>query len=316
MKNREFYQQTFSQIHSSVDIRWEDMESMRPKKRYLKKVMTAAAVICLLAALSTAALARDFLGLRSWLMPARQEVQMPVDPETGEREVREVDMISLAGYDDTPESRAVAEWQEFLSGYDSDGAILDAIGNSPTGLEERYGLYLVYTREMADKLDEIVEKYSLKLHTRIIDVYEHPEAFDSCGDFLGDNRAYSAYMYEDGTFKFDGDIDLPDYGILSYQFMRCVRGSFTDVLLNITDVEQYREWTYSTKSGLPVTLALGPGKALILADLGDSFVSVNVLAGTESEDDGLFSSGPFLKQNLESLADSFDFSALTPVVRP
>ena len=140
MKNREFYQQTFSQIHSSVDIRWEDMESMRPKKRYLKKVMTAAAVICLLAALSTAALARDFLGLRSWLMPARQEVQMPVDPETGEREVREVDMISLAGYDDTPESRAVAEWQEFLSGYDSDGAILDAIGNSPTGLEERYGL--------------------------------------------------------------------------------------------------------------------------------------------------------------------------------
>lgn len=316
MKNREFYQQTFSQIHSSVDIRWEDMESMRHKKRYLKKVMTAAAVICLLAALSTAALARDFLGLRSWLMPARQEVQMPVDPETGEREVREVDMISLAGYDDTPESRAVAEWQEFLSGYDSDGAILDAIGNSPTGLEERYGLYLVYTREMADKLDEIVEKYSLKLHTRIIDVYEHPEAFDSCGDFLGDNRAYSAYMYEDGTFKFDGDIDLPDYGILSYQFMRCVRGSFTDVLLNITDVEQYREWTYSTKSGLPVTLALGPGKALILADLGDSFVSVNVLAGTESEDDGLFSSGPFLKQNLESLADSFDFSALTPVVRP
>lgn len=316
MKNREFYQQTFSQIHSSVDIRWEDMESMRHKKRYLKKVMTAAAVICLLAALSTAALARDFLGLRSWLMPARQEVQTPVDPETGEREIREVDMISLAGYDDTPESRAVAEWQEFLSGYDSDGAILDAIGNSPTGLEERYGLYLVYTQEMADKLDEIVEKYSLKLHTRIIDVYEHPEAFDSCGDFLGDNRAYSAYMYEDGTFKFDGDIDLPDYGILSYQFMRCVRGSFTDVLLNITDVEQYREWTYSTKSGLPVTLALGPGKALILADLGDSFVSVNVLAGTESEDDGLFSSGPFLKQDLESLADSFDFSALTPVVRP
>ena len=41
-----------------------------------------AAVICLLAAVSTAAVAADWFGLRELLLP-RQQVTMPVDPETG-----------------------------------------------------------------------------------------------------------------------------------------------------------------------------------------------------------------------------------------
>ena len=155
---RELYRQTFSQVHSSSEIRWEDMEEMKPKKKISKNVWVLAAVVALLAALSTVA--------------GKQEVTMPVDPETGTQEVQTVDMISLSGYMNTPEGRATAEWQEFLNSYDQDGAILNEIGNDPTGLDERYDLYLVYTREMADKLDEIVEKYGLKLHTELMDAYQ------------------------------------------------------------------------------------------------------------------------------------------------
>ena len=63
-----------------------------------------------------------------------------------------------------------------------------------------------------------------------------------------------------------------------------------------------------------MTLALGPAKALLLADLGDSFVTLNVLAGTETDPDDIFSSGPISEKELETLADSFDFTVLTPAV--
>ena len=151
MTNKELYQQTFSQVHSSTDIRWEDMEQLKRKKRISKGLVTLAAVICLLAAASTVAVAADWFGLRELLLP-RQQVTMPMDPETGEREVKTVDMIGLSGYLDTAESHALAEWQEFLTGYEVEAAASEA-DHTPGQVDERYSLYQVYNQEMADKLD-------------------------------------------------------------------------------------------------------------------------------------------------------------------
>ena len=77
MSNRELYQKTFSQVHSSTDIQWEDMEAMRPKKRISKNLLALAAVITLSAILSTVAAATDLFGLRSWLLPEKTTVQAP-----------------------------------------------------------------------------------------------------------------------------------------------------------------------------------------------------------------------------------------------
>lgn len=315
MSNRELYQKTFSQVHSSADIRWEDMKRLKQRKQVSKKLVTLAAAIALLAVLSTVAVASDLFGLRSWLLPKKQEVTLPIDPETGTQEVQTVDMISLSGYMDTPEGRATAEWNAFLDGYDTMAAAQDADRN-PGQLDSKYALYQVYNREMADKLDEIVEKYGLKLHTELIDVYEHPEAMEDILEALGDNRAYSAYSFEDGTLHYDGEYYLADYGKVDYQFSRYVRGTFNEVILNVGDVSAYEEWTYRTACGQAVTLALGPTKALLLADLGDSFVTLNVLAGTETDPADIFSSGPISAADLEALADSFDFTKLTPAIPP
>lgn len=311
---RELYQQTFSQVHSSTVIRWEDMETMKPKKRFSKNFLMLAAVIALLAALSTVAVATDLFGLQSLLL-GRQDVTMPLDPDTGEGSVQTVDMIGLSGYLDTPESRALAEWQAFLNGYDVEGAAQAADENG-TRVDETYSLYQVYNQEMADRLDEIVENYGLTLHTNMAVIL--PEEWSAvAGEFtLEGNSTYSGYIYEDGTFAYDGDAVIPDYGLVDYQFRRSVKGSFNEVVLNITDVSQYREWVYETACGQTVTLALGPGKGLILADLRDSFVTVNVLAGTETDPDDIFSSGPISAEDLEALADSFDFTVLTPVRTP
>lgn len=317
MTDRERYQRTFGQLHSTAEIRWEDFETRKRRNRPARRLVLAAAVVALLAAVSTMAVAADLFGLRTLLLPEGQTVAMPVDPETGEREVKKVDAIGLAGYQGSAESLALTEWRKFLDGYDQNGALLSAIGNGPTGLDRRFSLYQVYTREMAGKLEEIAGKYGLSLHTELIDVYQHPEAFAPLEGFLGeDNRAYSVYLYEDGTFHFDGEGDLPGYGTVCYQFMRCVKGSFTDVLLTIGDAAQYREWDYETAGGQAVTLALGPGKALLLADLGDCFITVNVLAGSEEAEEDVFSTGPLTAADLETLADSFDLRVLTPAVPP
>lgn len=313
---RELYRQTFSQVHSSTVIRWEDMEAMRPKKRISRNIIMLAAVVALLAVLSTVAVAADWFGLRSMLLPQKTPVSVLDDNGVViPGEVKEVDAISLSGYADSAESRATAEWRAFLDGYDVDGAARAADEN-PGQVDAKYSLYQVYNQEMADKLDEIVEKYSLRLHSALADVLPGEWAAVAGAFVLDGNTAYSGYIYEDGTFAYDGDAELPGYGLVDYQFRRSVKGTFNEVILNIEDVSQYQEWVYETACGVPVTLVLGPAKGLVLADLGDSFVTVNVLAGTETDPDDIFSSGHLSAENLEALADSFDFTVLTPVKRP
>ena len=300
MELKDLYRETFSQVHASADIRWEVME-MRRQKRRRRHVALTAAVLCLLAALTCTAVATDFFGLRQWLMPEKATVQMP-DGEGGLQGVQ-MDSITLSGYADTPESRATAEWQTFLEGYDPDGSILKEIGNSPTGLEERYNFYQAYNREMADKLDEITERYGLALHTAIQDVLSREDLFSRAGGaFLAPTHTpFSAYLYEDGTLHYDGEADIDGYGNLDYQFMRCVKGSFTDVMLAVGDVSSYREWGYTTSCGQEVRLGLRPGKALVLAELKESFVTLNVLAGSS---DGL------TNEEVEELADGIDYTLL------
>ena len=304
MKNKELYQATFSQLHSSTEIRWEDYQTMKRTHRRAGTLLLAAAVVALLAALTTAAVATDFFGLRKVLLPQQTAVQLP--DEEGAMTSVQVDVIGLSGYMGTPESLALAEWQDFLDHYDVSAAA-HAADQNPGQVDSKYSLYSVYNQEMAGKLDEIIDKYGLKLHTALATVL--PEEWTGLvGSFLAENHmAYAGYIYEDGTFAYDGEAYLPGCGITSYQFRRAVRGSFDVVILNIGDVSQYQEWSYTTQGGTAVCLALGPSKGLLIADLEDSFVTVNVLLG---------SGGGLTAESLEALADGFDFAALTPAAPP
>ena len=62
MKNEELYQKTFSQVQSSHRIQWEDMKEKRSGKLPSKKMVVLAAVVCLLAGLSTVAAASGWFG--------------------------------------------------------------------------------------------------------------------------------------------------------------------------------------------------------------------------------------------------------------
>ena len=269
------------------------------KKRIWGKVAVIAACVCLLLALSVAAYAANWFGLRDLLLP----VVSGTSVNAGKEEAA----ISLAGYQGSSEWQALAEWQAFVSEYDPDGTIYQDTDGRLDASFARYSCYLVYSREMADKMDEITTKYKLKLHTTSFDLQEQPELVELLGNFMESCGGYYTYMYEDGTFQMEGTVDFADIGAWDFQLLRTVRGTFHDSMLDIGDISKYQETLYETACGVPVTLALGKNRVLILADLADSFVTVHIPYGSDSG----------IKQShLETLADSINFAALTPAIKP
>ena len=220
------------------------------------------------------------------------------------------DRISLSGYQESPEAKALAEWQAFCAGYDTDGKILSALGNGVFVAEGRedWSLYgSIYSYEMGEKLDEIVNRYGLKLHKELNMISPQEMEYRVGGSFLRDCEMYWGYIYEDGTFQFEGDAKLEGCGVAGFQFRRAVKGTFDEVFLNIGQAEDYKDWQYLSAKGEPLLLVLGPGKALIYADFEECFITVNVLVGSD---------GGMSEQDLQELADRIDFSVLKKVQTP
>ena len=221
-------------------------------------------------------------------------------------------MISLAGVEGSPEHEVDVEWKEFLESYDQDGSILAAGGNNPTGFEEEYGEYLYYSQEMADKIEEICEKYGLQKLTgfTLQKNYEGLCKGAGVGDFLGDGAedAKAGYIarwfFADGSFQVSTSA-LAAASITDCQISRHVKGTFGETTLNVGNIEKYRQWTYQTKCGVTVLLANnGTTKALILADLEKSFITVNVMGNLR------INTFDVSDEQLEKMADAIDFSVI------
>jgi len=218
--------------------------------------------------------------------------------------------ISLSGFSEGPEAKAFAEWEAFRAGYDVDGSMQAALGNgifSEEGREDWSMYGTVYTREMGEKLDEIVSRYGLKLHTEINFISGQEMEYRVGGSFLEDCELYGGYIYENGTFLLEGDAALSGCGTVSFQFMRHVKGTFEETSLGIGQAQDYKEWQYLTACGEMALLSLGPQKALIFADFTDCLIVVNVLCGSN---EGMTEAA------LEELADKIDFKVLKEVQVP
>lgn len=304
MDDRQLYKDTFAQVRSSLVIN-EEMLQMKPKRFNVGRTVTIlAAVLCLLLACGATAVATNLFGLRD-LIIAPEAVVGP------EGDQRTVDIISMQGYYDSPEAQAAAEWQAF---YDSYVPTLD-LDNSIWGENTPYFNYGVYDQTMADKLDEITEKYGLSLYDHMTDLMTESDLNDAMGGpfMSGACTFFWGYCFDDGTLQFEGDCSV-SAGTLDFQLRRSQKGSFSNVVLNIGDVDDYKQWPYKTAKGTDVMLALGSTKALVFLDLPNCFVCVNVLAGT---DGGLlYDDLRITEADLELFADCFDWTLCGGTVTP
>ena len=317
MKNPEQCKR-LNEAFSYVSDKYLDMVELERKakaggKRNRKPLWAAigpvAACICALL-LPLGVLAAKWFNLRDLILPKEDdnishEIDISHEITTPVSDTAE---ISLSGYMDSPEAQALAEWRSFLEGYDTDHEILNQIGNEPIdGRREDWDFYGIYTHEMEEKLDEITDKYGLKLHTDM-DVIDQDELMDRVGGFFMDKEYLTwAYMYEDGYFHVEGDVKLSESLTAAIQLTRCVKGTFNDVIISVEEIEQYTQWQYLSSCGESILLALDSYNALIFADFEDCFVSVNVLCGSESG---------MTKEGLQELADTIDFSILKDVQIP
>ena len=279
-----------------------------PKRRTFRRSLLLAAALGLIVAFGSVAYATGWFGLRSAVMYHDNG-----DPD---QPYGNTDVMSLQGLAGSPEFEANARWQAFYDSYDPDGAILASIGNSDTGLEPRYDAYPCYTREMADTLDAIAEESGLELLSGLT-LYGAAELPDwmrntlpqSCGAF--DHCIYAGYSFDNGSFKTEGAFFFCDARWpyeTNYQFVCNRKGYLSVSYLAIGDADDYTQWEYETVSGVTVTLALGPDKALIIADLPDAYLVVNVLDVRVGDVQQGEASLP--AEILEAMADAFRFDQL------
>ena len=228
-----------------------------------------------------------------------------VDSDGEEYTFPEREFISLQGYADSPEFQATGEWLEFEDGYDRDFSIVTAFDEEVkrTGVdpfEEKYGAYLIYSQEMADKVDEITAKYNLQLHKNLSDC-DTDIVREKFGNVFSEEVFGAGYMYDDGTFQLDCT-----YKNIEFQIRRCMRGYFDTVYLNVGNIDNYEQWTYVTKDGYTVYLGIrSDGHAVISIDLEDSFVSMSIMPWDSDLNQVIHT-----REELEDLVDQIDFSLL------
>ena len=91
------------------------------------------------------------------------------------------------------------------------------------------------------------------------------------GDIWDDKIHGAGYCYENGTFSLDAD-----YEKVSFQIRRVIKGTFDTVYLNVGDISQYKQWTYKTKCGVEVAIALQDRSGVVLANTPKGFVAINL----------------------------------------
>ena len=277
----------------------------RKSKKTIITVLIAVAVVSALGITTFAAinggLASRTFGKSTWA----PEDETYVDSDGEEYTFPEREFISLQGYADSPEFQATGEWLEFEDGYDRDFSIVTAFDEEVkrTGVdpfEEKYGAYIIYSQEMADKVDEITAKYNLQLHKNLSDC-DTDIVREKFGNVFSEEVFGAGYMYDDGTFQLDCT-----YKNIEFQIRRCMRGYFDTVYLNVGNIDNYEQWTYVTKDGYTVYLGIrSDGHAVISIDLEDSFVSMSIMPWDSDLNQVIHT-----REELEDLVDQIDFSLL------
>ncbi len=280
-----------------------DRRSSMPRKAG-RTLLIAAVIVSLFAALCAVAYAAGWFGLA-------QRITEPAEPTSvsliiGEETPVE-GYISMNGIAGSPEAQAHAEWVAFHNEYVSQHSFSNDTDLSWLGgdelMESYYMIYAAYDQAMLDKLLEISEKYNVKLHSQM---YAPPTdakfyKVSGCEPFvLSDNSLSPMYLYEDGSYKFEGYVTAGEQEhVLS--FIRGRKGVLDPSLTTVYDSGDYEEWQYINASGDELNLArntvpsqvTGDCGLFIFCEKGDYIFTVFASAGS--------------KEQAELLADQFDF---------
>ena len=264
-----------------------------------KRVFLIAAIISLLLLLVGCVAA--FLGLRDLSLGTFIQDDNFGGTVSGE-------LLSLQGYVGTPEYMATKEWLAFSDNYDPDHKLMDLSAYDDYVEPEAYRIYNCYTREMVEKVDEILEKYQLKIPQKLYATnVEYADICDAVGieglfaeSMDAEPTLYRGYFYDDGGFHISGNLTPMGSSIwrepVEFSYTSSMKGVFYCTLQSVKDVESYHQWKYTATNGVELLLASSPYDAIIIADKAECFVSVHISGQSMSQ------------ETMEALAEVFDFT--------
>lgn len=313
----------FNSVKDSYVISAEEFrqgkQKTQVKRLSTRKVWLIAAVIALMLLLVGCAVVYVLrmqnlkVGEYSFYIPTEYDEDGNVIPAESQEPII---ILSLQGTN----MEALTEWVTFTNTYDQDGTILieaDGTG-SEWKLPDNYHLtYGCYSQEMVDKLNEIVNKYHLKLLSSYIPLnyYESSVLLNSLGlKGLVKTDPDVQVEYGDGDFHIEGtftlnmeiSLDMGDWsweqGSASYRYS--LKDYFDPLTGSMLESHDYTQWDYTRKDGKKVLLVLNEGTARIYADLPKAFISIYLdpvicVDGNEVS---------MTQEALQQLAELFDLS--------
>lgn len=296
----------------------------------LRRPVLIAAIVAMLAMLVGCAVAYvlSMNALKLGDQTATRDV-FEYDPNSGEavsyvgQETYTQQVLTLAGMNDTPASQAAREWYAFCESYDPDKQIRRSVWGNLPEFPAEYSGYGLYTQEMKDALDQILEKYDLKLRGSKMEFPTTKQLFRALGMETVLRSGSDAQLkinhsmyYENGNLDLYFEIILPDgpgtnaRGYLFYRPKDCLIPD-TAVLTQA----QWEEWNYTTASGTEVLILRSEeaSSAWIFSDMEKHTASVRLDAiqgmYAKSQDGVPVPQFAVLtKEQLEQIADSIDFT--------
>ena len=226
------------------------------------------------------------------------------------------DVVSLHGFINSPTYLAHQEWFEFYEEY-SQSHVITKEENYYIP-PEKYDAYTAYNEVLQDKIDEIAEKYDLKLlgAMGVFQNYESKTFHEATGvdsllvsESAAEIKWESGYFYEGGNFKVEFPMVMPDeegnwpypmYNTFYYSRKEC----FDDTTINVGSMEFWDQWTYTTGDGIDVLIASSESSSIVFCNKEDSIIYVRI--ENHYEPDGSIIA--MSREQLEAVVEQIDFS--------
>ena len=257
------------------------------------------------------------------------------DPDTGEaiayvgQETVTEEVLTLAGIQGSRNYMAAQEWFAFKQEYDPDHSIIMQLQSTKSVPEfpEEYASYNLYTQEMKDKLDEILQKYDLKLIGRTVPFRTEELVCKALGleDIIvpGSDAVmdldYASYQ-ECGNLNMDFKVTIPADADHEEQKTSCHvyymhKDAFTEDVISLGEMDTWKEWNYTTASGEEVLIFRSPEdwRGFIFCDMPNYTVTlrytfIHEQYGNDAAGNMIVDREIMTDQQIERLADAIDFS--------
>lgn len=238
-------------------------------------------------------------------------------------------ILTLSGLEGSPNYQAAKEWFEFKQQYDPDGAIQTSTWGKEKNFPAEYFFYRPYTQEMVDKLDEIAQKYNLKLMGKRVEGKTVRALMDYVGvksilrpDAPADVQGYSGDYYDGGYFYMNcylqmdaGEGVWPYKSMVNYMYSK--KDCFDDTIIELAENENWQERNYTTASGENLLILRSPDvwESWVFCDRGDATIALQMETIDEvyTDEKGYqeILKTPMTDGQLNQILDTIDFT-LTP----